>query len=181
MNSQIRILAQQLLHGGLGPLPERDRRVLARMARRLQTRNVNQVFDERLTVSERVADHVARIGGSWTFIIGFGLFLLGWALVNGVLLARHSIDPYPFIFLNLLLSMLAAVQAPVIMMSQNRQASKDRLAAALDYEVNVKAELAIAELHAKMDRLEGRLEHLLGPGGIAAGRVHAGAVPAETA
>src|ERR1039457_5666353 len=143
MNSQIRILAQQLLHGGLGPLPERDRRVLARVARRLHTRNVNQVFDERLTVGERLADRVATVGGSWAFIIGFGVFLVTWALLNGVLLVRHSVDPYPFIFLNLLLSMLAAVQAPVIMMSQNRQASKDRLAAALDYGVNVKAELAI--------------------------------------
>jgi uncharacterized membrane protein len=161
MNSQIRILAQQLLHGGLGPLPERDRRVLARVARRLHTRNVNQVFDERLTVGERLADRVATVGGSWAFIIGFGVFLVTWALLNGVLLVRHSLDPYPFIFLNLLLSMLAAVQAPVIMMSQNRQASKDRLAAALDYEVNVKAELAIAELHAKMDRLDGRIERLI--------------------
>jgi uncharacterized membrane protein len=79
-------------------------------------------------------------------------------MINGVVLAKHSLDPYPFIFLNLLLSMLAAVQAPVIMMSQNRQAAKDRLAAALDYEVNLKAEIAIAELHAKLDRLTMRLD-----------------------
>jgi uncharacterized membrane protein len=180
MNSQIRALAQQLLHGGLGPLPERDRRVLARVARRLNTRNVNQVFDERLTVGERLADRVAVVGGSWAFIIGFGVFLVTWALINGVLIARHAVDPYPFIFLNLLLSMLAAVQAPVIMMSQNRQASKDRLAAALDYEVNVKAELAIAGLHAKMDRLESRIERLMQPEGAVPTAVDiASPVPAE--
>lgn len=97
------------------------------------------------------------MGGSWGFIIGFAVFLGGWALLNGVLIVRHAIDPYPFIFLNLLLSMLAAVQAPVIMMSQNRQAAKDRLAAALDYEVNLKSEVAIAELHAKIDKLTERL------------------------
>jgi uncharacterized membrane protein len=158
MNSEIRNLAQQLLHAGIEQLPERDRRVIARVARRLQTRNLNQVFEERLTIGQRLADRVAVVGGSWGFISGFGLFLLVWALVNGVLLVKHALDPYPFIFLNLLLSMLAAVQAPVIMMSQNRQAAKDRLAAALDYEVNLKAEIAIAELHAKMDRLQTRLE-----------------------
>jgi uncharacterized membrane protein len=161
MDSQIRILAQQLLHAGVGPLPDRDRRVIQRVARRLHARDLNKVFEERLTFGERLADRVAAVGGSWAFIIGFAVFLLAWAVLNGVLLARHALDPYPFIFLNLLLSMLAAVQAPVIMMSQNRQASKDRLAAALDYEVNVKAELAIAELHAKMDRLEERLGRFL--------------------
>ena len=119
----------------------------------MHARNLNQVFEERLTVGQRLADRVATVGGSWGFIIAFGLFLVAWALINGVLLATRAFDPYPFIFLNLLLSMLAAIQAPVIMMSQNRQAQKDRLAAALDYEVNVKAETAIAELHDKIDRL----------------------------
>jgi uncharacterized membrane protein len=157
MNSEVRILAQQILHAGIDQLPDRDRRVIARVARRLHTRNLNQVFEQRLTLGERLADRVASVGGSWTFIAGFGLFLLMWAVINGVLLAQHAIDPYPFIFLNLLLSMLAAVQAPIIMMSQNRQAAKDRLAAALDYEVNLKSEIAIAELHAKMDRLAERL------------------------
>jgi uncharacterized membrane protein len=157
MNSEVRILAQQILHAGIDQLPDRDRRVIARVARRLHTRNLNQVFEQRLTLGERMADRVAAVGGSWTFIAGFGLFLLMWAVINGVLLAQHAIDPYPFIFLNLLLSMLAAVQAPIIMMSQNRQAAKDRLAAALDYEVNLKSEIAIAELHAKMDRLAERV------------------------
>ncbi len=158
MNQEIRFLAQQLLHGGLGPLPERDRRVIARVARRLQTRNLNQEFEEHLTFGQRLADRVGAVGGSWGFIVGFAAFLVGWAVLNGVLLANHALDPYPFMFLNLMLSLLAAFQAPIIMMSQNRQVAKDRLAAALDYEVNLKAELSIAELHTKLDRLQASLE-----------------------
>jgi uncharacterized membrane protein len=161
MNSQIRTFARQLLHAGLSPLAERDRRVIARVARRMRVKNVNQVFDERLTVGQRMADKVAAIGGSWGFIGGFGLFLVAWAFLNGIILVGHAFDPYPFIFLNLLLSMLAAIQAPIIMMSQNRQAAKDRLEAALDYEVNVRAEMAIADLHEKMDRLQEKLDRLL--------------------
>jgi uncharacterized membrane protein len=154
MNSEIRYLAQQLLHAGLGPLCERDRRVIARVARRVHTaRDVNKVFEQNLTFGDRLADRVAVLGGSWTFIMGACAFLVAWAILNAVLLSKHAFDPYPFIFLNLLLSMLAALQAPVIMMSQNRQAAKDRLAAGLDYEVNVKAESAIMELHDKIDRL----------------------------
>jgi uncharacterized membrane protein len=154
MNSEIRYLAQQLLQGGLGPLCERDRRVIARVARRVHTaRDVNKVFEQNLSVGDRLADKVAIVAGSWTFIAGFCAFLAAWTLLNALLLVRWAFDPYPFIFLNLLLSMLAALQAPIIMMSQNRQAAKDRLAAALDYEVNVKAESAIAELHDKVDRL----------------------------
>jgi uncharacterized membrane protein len=154
MNSEIRYLAQQLLHAGLGPLCERDRRLIARVARRVHTaRDVNQVFERNLTFGDKLADRVAVLGGSWTFILGFCAFLVVWAILNVVLLSEHAFDPYPFIFLNLLLSMLAALQAPIIMMSQNRQAAKDRLAAGLDYEVNVKAESAIMELHDKIDRL----------------------------
>ncbi|WP_404326968.1 DUF1003 domain-containing protein [Aerophototrophica crusticola] len=111
-----------------------------------------------------MADKVAAVGGSWGFVIGFGLFLLAWAGLNSALLAgwRLAWDPYPYIFLNLLLSMLAAVQAPIIMMSQNRQAAKDRLQAAHDYEVNLKAELEIMALHEKLDRLrDENLSHLL--------------------
>ena len=100
-----------------------------------------------LTFGQRLADRVGAVGGSWSFIIGFAAFLIGWAVLNGVLLANHALDPYPFMFLNLMLSLLAAFQAPIIMMSQNRQAAKDRMAAALDYEVNLTSELAIAELH----------------------------------
>jgi uncharacterized membrane protein len=154
MNTEIRYLAQQLLHAGLGPLCERDRRLIARVAKRVHTaRNVNQVFEQNLSFGDRLADKVAVVAGSWGFISGFCAFLLAWALLNAVVLVQWAFDPYPFIFLNLLLSMLAALQAPVIMMSQNRQAAKDRLAAALDYEVNIKAESSIADLHDKVDRL----------------------------
>jgi uncharacterized membrane protein len=154
MNAEIRFLAQQLLHTGLGPLSERDRRLIARVARRMRTApDVNREFEQNLTFGDRLADKVAAVGGSWSFIVGFFAFLVVWAVVNGIVLVQTAFDPYPFIFLNLLLSMLAALQAPIIMMSQNRQAAKDRLAAALDYEVNVKAEAAIGELHDKVDRL----------------------------
>jgi uncharacterized membrane protein len=104
------------------------------------------------TLGERMADRVAEFGGSWTFIMLFGAFLMAWAAFN-TLLAVRAFDPYPFIFLNLILSMIAAVQAPVIMMSQNRQAQKDRENAEHDYAVNLKAELEIMGLHEKLDEL----------------------------
>ena len=161
MNTEVRYLAQHLLHQGLGPLSDRDRRVIARVARRIHhTRNLNLEFEERLTLGQRLADKVAAIGGSWSFIIGCLVFLLCWAGINLFVLAESAFDPYPFILLNLVLSMIAALQAPVIMMSQNRQAAKDRLAAALDYEVNMKSETAIAELNEKMDQMQGALERL---------------------
>jgi len=119
------------------------------------TRNTNKEFDETLTFGQRLADRVASFGGSWTFIIIFGSILLTWIILNTFILARvnSAFDPYPYILLNLFLSMLAAIQAPIIMMSQNRQAAKDRLDATHDYEVNMKAELEIADLHKKMDEL----------------------------
>ena len=154
MNTEIRYLARQLLHAGLGPLCVRDRRLIARVAKRVHTaRDVNKEFEQNLKLGDKLADRVAVVAGSWTFIGGFCAFLVAWALLNALVLAQSAFDPYPFVFLNLLLSMLAALQAPVIMMSQNRQAAKDRLAASLDYEVNIKAESAIAELHDKVDRL----------------------------
>ena len=107
----------------------------------------------RSTLGERVADNVARLGGSWAFIGLFLGFLLAWILFNYAVLGSSAFDPYPFVFLNLLLSMVAALQAPVIMMSQNRQATTDRRMAAHDYEVNLKAELEIMALHEKMDAL----------------------------
>jgi uncharacterized membrane protein len=105
------------------------------------------------TFGERLADKVAEFGGSWTFIILFCSFLVFWAVLNTIILLASAVDPYPFIFLNLLLSMVAALQAPIIMMSQNRQAVKDRLTAQHDYEVNLKAELEIMALHEKFDQL----------------------------
>jgi uncharacterized membrane protein len=158
MQSEVRSLAQHLLHTGLAPLEPRDRRVIARVAMRVhRARRLNQVFDHP-TFGERLADRVAAIGGSWSFIIGFAVFMAAWAWLNAIVLIGRAFDPYPFVFLNLLLSMLAAIQAPLIMMSQNRQAAKDRLATALDYEIDLKAETSITELHAKIDALHGRLD-----------------------
>jgi uncharacterized membrane protein len=120
-------------------------------------RNPNEVIEQRLTLGDRVADAVARFGGSWAFIILFGVVLTAWAAVN-VVLASQAWDPYPFILLNLFLSMLAAVQAPVIMMSQNRQDAKDRVRSELDFAVNRKAENEITQLAAKLNRIEDRLD-----------------------
>ncbi|MEZ5329101.1 MAG: DUF1003 domain-containing protein [Verrucomicrobiales bacterium] len=110
-------------------------------------------FEGRLTLGQRLADRIATFGGSWTFLIGFFSFLLVWIGINTAALLGKPFDPFPFILLNLLLSCLAAIQAPVIMMSQNRQESKDRLRAEHDYQINLKAELEIRHLHEKMDHL----------------------------
>lgn len=123
-----------------------------------QDHPLDEPCDRQPDFGERLADKVAAIGGSWSFIIGFSLFLVGWAVVNSVLLATRAFDPFPYIFLNLMLSMLAALQAPVIMMSQNRHAAKDRMEARHDYETNVRAEAEVASLHEKIDRLLARLE-----------------------
>lgn len=148
--------ARRLFGRAVEELDDRERRVLEdAVAGRPSTRDRNMAFAEELSFGDRLADRVAEFGGSWRFIILFGLFLVLWAGLN-VLLARQAFDPYPFIFLNLMLSMLAAIQAPVIMMSQNRQAAKDRLNAAHDYEVNLKAELEIMALHEKLDAMRTR-------------------------
>jgi uncharacterized membrane protein len=116
-------------------------------------KNVNEEEEEMMTFGERLADRVAAFGGSWTFIIFFGFILLSWVALNTIALHDRGFDPYPYILLNLFLSMIASLQAPVIMMSQNRQGSKDRLKADLDYEVNLKAELEVAQLHNKVDKI----------------------------
>lgn len=117
------------------------------------TQNLNEVADETFTFGERLADRVASFGGSWTFILLFGGVLTLWVTINSIAALGVRFDVYPFIFLNLVLSCLAAIQAPVIMMSQNRQGTKDRLRAENDYRVNLKAELEIRHLHSKMDLL----------------------------
>ena len=122
-------------------------------------RNPNDVIEEKETAGERVADSVASFGGSWTFIIAFGVVLTVYTAAN-IVLRRRAWDPYPFILLNLFLSMIAALQAPVIMMSQNRQDAKDRLRSELDFAVNRKAEAEITQLAAKLNRIEDRLEDL---------------------
>ena len=123
-------------------------------------RNPNEVIAETLTVGDRLADAVARFGGSWAFIISFSVVLAAWTAINLVLRDR-SWDPYPFILLNLFLSALAAVQAPIIMMSQNRQDAKDRVRSELDFAVNRKAETEIIQLAARLNRIEDRVHDVL--------------------
>jgi uncharacterized membrane protein len=129
------------------------------LVRMRANRNPNEVIAETLTFGDRLADSVARFGGSWSFIISFGVVLGAWVAVN-VILASRAWDPYPFILLNLVLSMLAAVQAPIIMMSQNRQDAKDRVRSELDFAVNRKAETEITQLAARLNRLEDRLDDI---------------------
>lgn len=158
-------IAVRLLGKSAGDLDEEESRVLANIkSRNTQSRDAADVADERATFGQRLSDRVAAVGGSWSFIIIFFVILVGWMLLNTDVLAQQGMafDPYPYIFLNLMLSMLAAVQAPIIMMSQNRQAAKDRVAASLDYEVNLRAELEILRLHEKIDLVVAqRLDALL--------------------
>jgi uncharacterized membrane protein len=116
-------------------------------------RNVDAELEEQWTLGERLADKLAAFGGSWTFLICFGAFLALWIVMNTMVLVLRPPDPYPFIFLNLILSCVAAIQAPIIMMSQNRQEAKDRIRSQHDYQVNLKAELEIRHLHDKIDHL----------------------------
>lgn len=156
MNNQSQEQFRKLLLEKMETFTKHERDVIRRLIeRRHVTRNTNKEFDDQLTFGQRVADKVATFGGSWTFIMIFASVLLAWVFLNSVVLARRNeaFDPYPYILLNLFLSMLAAVQAPIIMMSQNRLAAKDRLDAAHDYEVNLKAEMEIEALHQKLDEL----------------------------
>ncbi|KWV50970.1 MULTISPECIES: DUF1003 domain-containing protein [Rhizobium] len=133
-------------------LGEIERRVLAKAhERKIISTDINAALQAESSSGQRLADTIARVGGSWSFIIAFLLFLVFWCVVNTIVLLTRAFDPYPFIFLNLVLSMLAAIQAPIIMMSQNRQAERDRFEAAKDYEVNLKAELEVLSLHQKID------------------------------
>ncbi len=153
----IRELAERLLAMDEEKMPAAEKRLIERLAKRLAvSRNIGKELEDSRTYGQRLADRVAAIGGSWGFIIAFGIFIVLWALLNAwflVAMRMNPFDPYPFIFLNLMLSMLAALQAPVIMMSQNRQAAKDRLIAEHDYEVNLKSEIEIAALHEKLDQI----------------------------
>ncbi|WP_419808179.1 DUF1003 domain-containing protein [Sphingomonas sp.] len=149
-------LAERLIGSSHALLDTEQRHVLAKIEeRRPLSRDAADVADETATWANRLSDRVAAVGGSWRFIIGFSVVLFGWMLLNSDVLSHWGLafDPYPYIFLNLMLSTLAAVQAPIIMMSQNRQASKDRLAASLDYEVNLRTELEMLRLHEKIDML----------------------------
>jgi uncharacterized membrane protein len=145
---------QQLLEADKGELSRLEKDVVDSLKNQdLISENVNEEFDQIQTLGERVADGVAEFGGSWTFIISFGVIIGLWITINTVGLLRHPFDVYPYILLNLVLSCLAAIQAPIIMMSQNRQESKDRLRAEHDYRINLKAELEIRQLNLKIDQL----------------------------
>ena len=155
----VKLLAQRILDIGYEDLPPRERHVIERVARRLAvSRNINVEFDTALRLGDRLADRIAAFGGSWTFIVIFMAAIALWVMANTALLifSETPFDPYPFILLNLFLSMVAAIQAPIIMMSQNRQSAKDRLQAAHDYEVNLKAEIEIMALHEKLDELRSK-------------------------
>ncbi len=145
--------------------------MLAEMAKRLQmtnelisslaSKNLNEEIEEKLSVGDRIADKIAEFGGSWRFILSFGAFMAMWIGINVMQVLTHPFDEYPFTFLNLMLSTVAALQAPVIMMSQNRAQKKDRLKADLDYQVNVKSELMLQQLHQKMDHLlDEEMDHI---------------------
>ena len=150
-------LAEELLGRLFEELDAEEQNVLTRIASRdLIGPSSDEVAAIHMTFGDRLADRVAAVGGSWAFIIGFLVVLFGWMVVNSRLLevlGLHPFDGYPYIFLNLILSMLAAIQAPVIMMSQNRQAEKDRITARHDYEVNLRTQLEIIRLHRRFDHL----------------------------
>jgi uncharacterized membrane protein len=156
MERRITELAERWLRKRPADLTESERQVLRHVAERKRiTRHVGVALDEQQTLGQRVADRVAWFGGSWPFIFIFGAVLFTWIVVNSLILlsGRRPFDPYPYILLNLVLSMLAAIQAPVIMMSQNRQGAKDRIQANHDYEINLKAEVEIMNLAEKLDDL----------------------------
>lgn len=145
---------RSLIEQEKGELSELEKEVLESITRHeiLSTR-IDEMYDSSLTFGQRLSDRMTRFGGSWQFIIIFAGILFGWVIVNTTALLVKPFDPFPYIFLNLLLSCLAAIQAPIIMMSQNRQEAKDRLRVMHDYQVNLKAELEIRQLHQKLDHL----------------------------
>jgi len=154
MQKTVAELASRWLRRQPDTLSDQERSVLqSAVERKPITQDVNAAVERKADYGDRLADTIARVGGSWTFIIVALLFLVAWTLGNTWLLGRDSFDPYPYIFLNLVLSMVAALQAPVIMMSQNRQSERDRVDASHDYEVNLKAEIEIMALHEKLDEM----------------------------
>lgn len=156
MTDKLKSAVEEILASDEVNLTKREKRVLRSILKHeIISRDTHQKFDDERTFGERVADKVSGFGGSWTFIIIFGAVLLAWIILNSFILSQRgaAFDPFPYILLNLFLSMLAAIQAPIIMMSQNRLAVKDRIQATNDYEVNLKAELEIQRLHEKLDEL----------------------------
>jgi uncharacterized membrane protein len=157
MDKKIRDAAEKLFNSEYEKLTEQERHVAHHITERTPiSTNVVQDYSEQMTFGQKMADKVASFGGSWVFISIFACVMVIWILLNSFILLKlnSSFDPYPYILLNLVLSMLAAIQAPIILMSQNRQAYKDRLSAEHDYEVNLKAEFEIIGLHEKVDSLK---------------------------
>ncbi len=145
---------KEVLEDEIGELSVLDQEVIESLEQHeILSADIEKQFEKKLTFGERLSDRIAEFGGSWKFLITFGAVIVVWIGANAVLLATRAFDPYPFILLNLILSCLAAVQAPVIMMSQNRAEVRDRLRAENDYKVNLKAELEIRHLHEKIDHL----------------------------
>lgn len=138
----------------VGEIEELEQEVIKSLEKHeLLSEDLNKAFSETFSFADKLSDKLAEFGGSWKFIIAFGSILGIWILINTVSLLKTPFDPYPYILLNLVLSCLAAIQAPIIMMSQNRQEAKDRLRAELDYKINLKAELEIRHLKSKLDQL----------------------------
>ena len=148
------LYVEELIRAESGDIDELRQRVAESLARNATlARNIEAQYEVRRTLGERLSDHLATFGGSWSFLIAFAVFLAVWMAINLAQGQARAFDPYPFILLNLVLSTLAAIQAPIIMMSQKRQEAKDRLRAFNDFEVNLKAELEIRHLHEKIDHL----------------------------
>jgi uncharacterized membrane protein len=148
---------KEVLEDEIGELTALDNEVIESLQQHeILSSDISKQFERKLTFGERLSDSIAEFGGSWKFLISFGAVLLIWIVLNGVIFATGAFDPYPFILLNLILSCLAAVQAPIIMMSQNRAEARDRLRAENDYKINLKAELEIRHLHEKLDHLLSR-------------------------
>jgi uncharacterized membrane protein len=145
---------KDVLEDELGELSALDQEVIESLHQHeILASNIEEQFERKLTFGERLSDKIASFGGSWRFIILFGVILVLWIILNAALLVNRGFDPYPFILLNLILSCLAAMQAPIIMMSQNRAELRDRLRSENDYKINLKAELEIRHLHEKIDHL----------------------------
>lgn len=160
MRKYIENLAKALMGVSYEELEKPEQKVISSIAEvEPIAANVNELFHEQLTFGQRMADAIAKFGGSWTFILLFLAVLLAWMGVNTFYLvgSRHPFDPYPFILLNLVLSTIAALQAPIIMMSQNRQTAKDRMDITENYKISLKTELEIIRLHQKLDELTSQL------------------------
>ena len=153
MNEYREKYISEFLNKKLGNLTEVEKQVIQSVSKNTMISTEVEEDEQEITFGQKLADKVAEFGGSWGFIIFFMTFLVAWISLNVFWLSNHGFDPYPFILLNLILSCIAAIQAPVIMMSQNRQEEKDRERAKKDYKINLKSELEIRELHEKIDHL----------------------------